>query len=116
MKYSEIIYSKAETELKERRIHAEELAQMRRRDFSAKYPELNEIENIMKETALSVIKSVGSGGEKVDISEIAKANLEAQVKKKELLKSAGYPEDYLDDIFDCPKCKDTGYVMDVRCS
>ena len=115
MKYSEIIYSKAEMELKERRVHAEELAQIRRKDFSARYPELIEIENIMKETALAVIKSVGSGGEKVDISEIAKANLEAQAKKKELLKGAGYPEDYLDAPYVCKKCKDTGILNGKLC-
>lgn len=32
------------------------------------------------------------------------------LRKKALLRSAGYPEDYLEAIYDCPDCKDTGYV------
>lgn len=36
-------------------------------------------------------------------------------KRKELLNSYGYPVDYLEDIYDCKKCKDTGYVQGVRC-
>lgn len=108
MKYSEAIYSKAEAELKERRIRAEKLGEMRRNEVAAKYPELLEIEKIMRETALSVIRSVGSGGEKIDISQLAKSNLEAQGKKKELLKKAGYPEDYLETPYSCKDCKDSG--------
>ena len=108
MKYSEAIYSKAEAELKERRVNAERLGEMRRNEVAAKYPELLEIEKIMRETALSVIRSVGAGGERVDISQLAKSNLEAQAKKKELLKKAGYPEDYLETPYSCKDCKDSG--------
>ncbi len=115
MKYSEIIYSKAEMELKERRVRAEEIAQMRRKEFAAKYPQLTEIENIMKNSALSVIKSIGTGGERVDISQIAKTNLEAQAKKRQLLKQAGYPEDYLDVPYTCKKCEDTGIYKGKLC-
>ena len=108
MKYSEAIYSKAEAELKERRVNAERLGEMRRNEVAAKYPELLDIEKIMRETALSVIRSVGAGGERVDISQLAKSNLEAQAKKKELLKKAGYPEDYLEIPYSCKDCKDSG--------
>ncbi len=31
-------------------------------------------------------------------------------RKKELLSSAGYPPDYLDPIYTCADCRDTGYV------
>lgn len=30
--------------------------------------------------------------------------------KQDLLKGAGLPTDYLDPIYDCPDCKDTGYI------
>lgn len=115
MKYSEIIYSKAEAELKERRVRAEELAQMRRRAFAEKYPELIDIENIMKFSALEVIRSVGSNGKPVNIAEVAKTNLEAQQKKKELLVKNGYPEDYLDVPYTCKKCNDSGIYNGKLC-
>lgn len=37
-------------------------------------------------------------------------------RKKECLRSIGKPDDYLDNIYTCPKCKDTGYVNQQRCS
>ena len=32
-------------------------------------------------------------------------------RKKALLQAAGYPADYLEPIYSCPACKDTGYVL-----
>ena len=37
-------------------------------------------------------------------------------RKTELLASIGKPADYLDNIYTCPKCHDTGYVNGTRCS
>lgn len=37
-------------------------------------------------------------------------------RKKECLRSIGKPDDYLDNIYTCPKCKDTGYINQQRCS
>ncbi|WP_026496844.1 ATP-binding protein [Butyrivibrio sp. WCD3002] len=37
-------------------------------------------------------------------------------KKKQLLTEAGYPADYLDMKYDCPICRDTGYVNGEKCS
>lgn len=115
MKYSEIIYSKAEAELKARRLRAEELAEMRRKQFAEKFPELIDIENIMKFSALEVIRSVGSSGKAVNIEEIAKTNLEAQARKKELLEKNGYPADYLDIPYTCKKCNDSGIFNGKLC-
>ena len=35
--------------------------------------------------------------------------------KDQLLTGAGYPADYLAPIYDCPDCKDTGYINGVKC-
>ena len=35
--------------------------------------------------------------------------------KISLLKGAGLPEDYLEPIYDCPDCKDTGYIGSEKC-
>lgn len=115
MKFSDIIYSKAENILKSRREQAEKLADMRRKEFIAKYPELIDIENTMKNAALDVIRSVGADGKRVNIYEVAKINLQAQEKRKELIKKAGYPEDYLEPPYTCKKCKDSGIVNGKLC-
>lgn len=36
-------------------------------------------------------------------------------KKKQLLTAAGFPEDYLSPIYDCPDCQDTGYINGEKC-
>lgn len=35
--------------------------------------------------------------------------------KKQLLVSAGLPEDYLKPVYTCPDCKDTGYIDHTKC-
>lgn len=115
MRFSDIIYSKAENILKSRREQAERLADMRRKEFIAKYPELIDIENTMKNAALDVIRSVGADGKRVNIYEVAKINLQAQEERKELIKKAGYPEDYLEPPYTCKKCKDSGIVNGKLC-
>lgn len=35
--------------------------------------------------------------------------------KKDLLRSANLPEDYLEPDYTCPDCQDTGYIGDQRC-
>ena len=37
-------------------------------------------------------------------------------RKKAALLASGYPADYLDDIYDCKKCKDTGFINGNPCS
>ncbi len=115
MKFSEIIYQKAEQALKQRRAQAENLYDMRRKEFIAKNPQLVDIENEMKNAALQVIKSVGGNGEKVNVADIARHNLEAQAAKKALIAASGYPEDYLDIPYTCKKCKDSGILNGKLC-
>lgn len=115
MRYSESIYSAAEAELKKRRERAEELAQIRHKEVSAKYPELNIIENAMKTAVLETIRNLGKSGGTA-VAELAKRSLEAQEERKLLLKAAGYPEDYLEPQYSCKRCNDTGLIDGKLCS
>ena len=47
--------------------------------------------------------------------ELEQENLAMQERRRELLKAAGYPEDYLDPIYSCPKCRDTGWQGEKMC-
>jgi DNA replication protein DnaC len=42
------------------------------------------------------------------IAALEKDNLETQARRAELLVENGLPMDYLDDLYSCPKCRDTG--------
>ncbi len=50
------------------------------------------------------------------IKELEEESLALQLRKKELLVASGYPENYLDEIFSCYECRDTGYVGGRMCS
>ncbi len=114
MKFSEDVYIKAEIELKKRRENAEQLAEKRRRQILNKHPELLEIENIIRNAALEVIKGLGSG-KAVDVKDLAKKNLEAQKEKEELLTKNGYPKDYLEPQYYCKACNDSGILNGKLC-
>ena len=49
------------------------------------------------------------------IARIEEVNLDLQAREKKLLREGGYPEDYLEMRYDCPLCKDTGFVDGRRC-
>lgn len=54
-------------------------------------------------------------GDEAALGELHHTLLELSDKKKQLLTQAGYPADYLDPVFDCPDCQDTGYRDGVKC-
>ncbi len=55
-------------------------------------------------------------GEKLDRSELHRQLLEVSEQKKSLLREANLPADYLEMQYECPICKDTGYVGHEKCS
>ena len=50
------------------------------------------------------------------IAALEKENLALQARRAELLCENGYPIDYLDEIYSCQKCRDTGYADGGICS
>ena len=115
MKFSEDVYIKAEAELKKRQENAEKLAEMRRKQILNKHPELLEIENIIRNAALEVIKGIGSG-KSVNVNALAETNLKAQKQKAEHLTKNGYPEDYLEPQYSCKMCNDSGIYNGKLCN
>ncbi len=82
-------------------------------------PEYKALENSLQSTSLHSLKSMLllSDVEKDSLLESLeeKTNL-INEKKKKLLKSLNLPDDYLSPHFDCPLCKDTGYLDNSLCS
>lgn len=54
-------------------------------------------------------------GDEDAVSTYKEALAALSAKKAHLLTGAGFPTDYLDPIYDCPDCQDTGYVNSRRC-
>ena len=116
MSYKRSVYIKAKEILAERKATAEREAEMRHSAAVALCPEIAKVEREMASHGADVVKAVGMGADLDEyIKNLAAANLKAQAKRKELLKAAGFPEDYLQVKYTCEICKDTGYNKEFYC-
>lgn len=110
MSYSNDTISKAKQTLKKRKEKAEHSALVRKVEATAKIPKLAEYDEILSSAGLSVAKAIGMGADiEEHIRQISEINLSVQAKVRQLLKENGYPEDYLEIKYTCPKCSDTGF-------
>ena len=47
-----------------------------------------------------------------ELTQLRERNLRLQEERAALLRANGYPADYSEPIFTCPRCRDTGYLAD----
>lgn len=117
MGYSREIYRAVEQQLTERRRKAETEAQEHRAAFYRRCPPAEQIEKQLAATAISAARAVLSGKDaREQLTHLKQNNQMLQNRLAELLKSQGYPEDYLEPHYACPDCKDTGYQDGILCS
>lgn len=91
------------------------LETQRRRDYV--YEQLPQYRELEDETAtLSVAqgKKLLSGDEAA-LEELRKSLAALKDQKKKLLQDAGLPADYLEPVYACPDCRDTGYIERKKC-
>lgn len=117
MAYSKETYKKAEQELAQRRSRALAERENHHRIAIETVPEILEAEERMSRAGLATIKAVGMGAAdaKEYIQKLSEINLEAQAQRRLLLKSNGFPEDWLDVHYTCKKCEDKGFVSGIMC-
>ncbi|WP_295075528.1 ATP-binding protein [Ruminococcus sp.] len=106
------IFEKAQSIINNRRIRAESENEARIRDVNDKIPQIREINEVLFNTGKELISIISNGkGKDVSqkIEQLKQYNLGAQAMSRKILKEHGYPEDYLDMHYTCPKCCDRGY-------
>ena len=89
----------------------EQLLKQRRAEVYQKVPELEELEASLLALNLERVKTAlisDDGGKKVKA--VKKQITETETKIKALLKENGFKISYLNPIYTCAKCQDTGYV------
>ena len=88
---------------------------LRREEVLVRLPELGRYEAQVAEASLDAARKRISDPQ-ADLSDYAAAVEEIARKREALLTGAGYPADYLELQYECPVCRDTGYVDGARCS
>lgn len=86
----------------------------RRADVYDRIPKYRELEDQAASLSVSQGKKLLLGDENaLKMLQSSLADLKEQ--KKRLLLDAGFPEDYLEPVFSCPDCRDTGYINQKKC-
>ena len=84
------------------------------RRLSQVYARVPEVESLDTSLRLQMVELAKlafsrSADAPAQIEALKDKNLDAQMRRAELLVANGFPRSYLDDIFSCPLCRDTGY-------
>jgi len=110
MPYDGQLLARARAQLEKNRADNEAEHNRRVRVCYARIPELSRLDGEMRSQMRELLKltiqhPADMAGQ---IAALEKENLETQARRAELLTENGLPMDYLDDIYSCPKCRDTG--------
>ena len=109
MAYKRRVYLTAKETLDNRRADAQRLQQQRRAEAAQICPAILDAEREMAACGAELIKIACAGGDTQEqLAALSQRNLDAQQRRADLLKEAGFPADYLDNVYTCPVCKDTG--------
>lgn len=86
------------------------LQEQRREQIYSQIPEFQELDSFAGTFAAERVRALLSDDSASSTASGDSPFLQIAQRRKALLRSAGYPEDYLDPIYTCQDCQDTGYV------
>lgn len=104
--------------LDDRRLENEAEYNRRHETLYSLLPELKDIDSALSRQMAELFRLSLGGAENVDekLTQLKNSNLDLQMKRAETLKAQGYPIDYLDSVYTCRLCHDTGVYRDGVCS
>jgi len=89
----------------------------RRHKVVTEIPRISAIMNEMREIGMRRSRGFLKGLSQTELDADRRKMAQLQEEKKTLLQQAGFPENAIDKIYTCPKCRDTGLLEDgSRCS
>ena len=104
-------YKEVHDQYRNKRERAEREAEMRKARIHDAIPQTFDIDTRLQRTGSEILAAIMEAGNSEEkIARIRKNNDLLRQKRKELLREAGYPEDYTDVVYECDKCADSGYV------
>ncbi|MBR6451365.1 MAG: ATP-binding protein [Lachnospiraceae bacterium] len=98
----------------ETRLGNRHILEARRQEVYEKIPAYRALDVSLSDESVERARRL-IGGEKDALREQREQTERIRKKKRELLTDHGYPEDYLDPIYVCANCRDTGYVNGEKC-
>lgn len=98
----------------QKQVHNRDIVDKRRKTVYNLIPELENIHNSISLLSVRQARKLLNGDENA-LNELKIEIKKLTDRKTDLLLSAGFSADYLEPVYDCPDCKDTGYIGNQKC-
>ena len=110
------LLARAKAALDEKRRRSDELYEHRQRKAYEIAPRIRALDADIRSTMSDLVGAALSqdSGERIEV--IQQRNIGLQQQRRAELMAAGFPQDYLDDIYMCQECRDTGYAGTKICA
>jgi DNA replication protein DnaC len=117
MAYDGKLLARARNELDRQRAENQAEQQRRKSLVYNKIPEIEIIDNTLRSHMAELVRlTIGHSSDlAAQIGQLKERNLDLQMRRAELLNEGGFGMDYLDDIYSCTLCKDTGLYKGGVC-
>lgn len=117
MAYDRKLLAAAGAELEKIREANRAEQERRLRQVYARVPEIARIDAQLQGHMVSLVRlTIAKGPDMAErLAELERENLALQQHRAELLVEQGWGLDYLDDIYSCPDCKDSGSINGMMC-
>ncbi len=117
MSINEQHFNKASELLERRRVENRKEEQKRHDEICAKIPEYAKLELLLADTSRKLIAIMLNKNDSAEqmLNQLEQSNLSLQKNLNALLVTGGFPEDYLDPIYTCTKCRDKGTLKGEWC-
>jgi len=111
------IYRQILREYEKDRDAAERVSQQRKNEIYQKIPRICDIDKEISEIGIKISRAIlNKNVNKSELIEQLKTKSENLInEKEELLKNNGFKRDYLQAVFKCELCQDTGYIENKQC-
>ena len=111
------VFEKVNTAYAMKRERAYEVAARRESSLHERFPEFAAIDGELRATVSQLSAAIRRGGPDIRsrIEAVKKRNLELQQERARLLEARGLPSDYTEPVFECEKCRDSGYIGTRMC-
>ena len=97
------------------RLSGYNLSRERKREVYAQIPQMRDLDREMAHNAVLLGKQLIASKDHNSMDICRQKNQKLADQKRRLLLDHGFPEDYLDPVYTCPDCKDTGYIGNQKC-
>lgn len=117
MGYNQENFRRIRAEYETKAMKAEEAADERREELYRVIPGLRDLDRTLSGFGLRLMKQAMEGGDtQAGVASLQAENERIQAARRDLLARYGYPADYCSPRYECPKCRDSGYIGIRMCT